>query len=98
MKDERIYLYHILECISDLEAYVGGGRAEFFESKKTQAAVFHTLQVMAESTLRLTDASKAAYPEVGWEHIRNFRNRLVHDTCPLTWRSSGGLWKGTSRL
>ncbi len=33
---------------------------------------------MAESCLRLTDEVKESYPDVGWQHIRNFRNRLVH--------------------
>ncbi|MBZ0302019.1 MAG: DUF86 domain-containing protein [Anaerolineae bacterium] len=46
---------------------------------KTQDAVIRRLQVMAEMCLRLSDEVQAAYPEVGWQHIRNFRNRLVHE-------------------
>ncbi len=79
MKSERLYLDHIRECIANIEEFVSGGRADFDASIKTQSAVLHMLQVMAESTLRLPDERKAAYPEVGWQHIRNFRNRLVHD-------------------
>jgi uncharacterized protein with HEPN domain len=46
---------------------------------KTQDAIIRRLQVMAESSLRLPDDVTDAYPEVGWQHIRNFRNRLVHE-------------------
>ncbi len=34
---------------------------------------------MAKSCLRLPDKTQNSYPEVGWQHIRSFRNRLVHE-------------------
>ena len=36
------------------------------------------LQIMAESTQRLSDAIKEAHPEVDWYKISVFRNVLVH--------------------
>ena len=36
------------------------------------------LQIMAESTQRLSDAIKEAHPEVDWYKISGFRNVLVH--------------------
>jgi uncharacterized protein with HEPN domain len=33
---------------------------------------------MAESTQRLSDATKEAHPEVDWYKISGFRNLLVH--------------------
>jgi uncharacterized protein with HEPN domain len=78
VKDERDYGEHILECIEAIQAYTSEGRPAL-DDGKTQDAVIRRLQVMAESTLRLSDARKDAYPQVGWQHIRNFRNRLVHE-------------------
>lgn len=78
MKDELDYLEHILESIQVVEEYTSSGRAAL-EDSKTQDAVIRRLQVMAESCLRLSDERKNAYPSVGWHHIRNFRNRLVHE-------------------
>ena len=43
-----------------------------------QDAVMRNLQTMAESTQRLSDATKEAHPEVDWYKISGFRNLLVH--------------------
>lgn len=78
MKDENIYLEHILECIQIIEQYTVVGR-ESLNEPKTLDAVIRRMQVMAESCLRLSDDRRNSYPAVGWQHIRNFRNRLVHE-------------------
>ena len=78
MKTERDYLEHIRECIKIVQEYTDSGRKSL-DDLKTQDAVVRRLQVMSESCLRLSDAIQNAYPEVGWQHIRNFRNRLVHE-------------------
>ncbi len=48
-------------------------------SKLVQDAVIRKLQIMAGSTLRLSEAVRAAHPEVNWRAIRGFRNIVVHD-------------------
>lgn len=78
MKDERVYLEHILACLDAIHVYTNSERASL-DDPKTRDAVIRRLQVMAESTLRLSDERKADYPAVGWQGIRNFRNRLVHE-------------------
>lgn len=83
MKDSRVYLRHILACIADIEDFTQAGRESFESSRMQQAAVMRTLQVMAESTLHLPESDKEAYPEVEWQRIRNFRNRLVHEYLEL---------------
>ena len=80
MKDDRLYLIHIGECIERIESYVRGmDRAAFLKSSLVQDAVIRNLQMMAESTQRLSDALKADHPEVEWYKIAGFRNVLVHD-------------------
>ena len=80
MKDDRLYLIHISECISRIESYVGGMNKEaFLSSSVIQDAVLRNLQVMAESTQRLSDAAKERRPQVDWYKIAGFRNILVHD-------------------
>ncbi len=78
MKDERLYLAHILESINRIEVYTSAGREAFFASTLVQDAVIRNLQIMAESTQRLTPATKAAHPEIPWRDISGFRNRLTH--------------------
>ena len=60
MKDDRKYLLHMLESIRRIEEDAAGGRAAFDRSHTIQDAVLHNLQLIAESTKRLSEESKAA--------------------------------------
>ena len=79
MKDDRLYLIHISECIGRIERFVSGGKESFMGSDLIQGAVLRTLQVMAESAQRLSDPLKARKPEGEWAKMAGFRNVLVHD-------------------
>ena len=80
MKDDRLYLIHISECIQWIEKYIGeGGQEVFMASDLIQDAVIRNLQTMAESATRVSVDLQAGHPEVNWLKIRGFRNVLVHD-------------------
>jgi uncharacterized protein with HEPN domain len=80
VKDDKLYLIHIRECIQRIEEYLGsGGKAGFMASNMVQDAIIRNLQMLSESTMRLSDEMQATHPEVEWYKIRGFRNVLVHD-------------------
>lgn len=79
MKDDKLYLLHILECLDRIDRYVSEGKGQFMADTKTQDAILRNLQVMAESTQHLSAELKAVHPEVDWRGIAGFRNILVHD-------------------
>lgn len=79
MKDDRLYLIHIRECLSRIEQYPADGKDVFLRDAKTQDAVLRNLQTLAESTQRLSPALKAMHAEVSWEGIAGLRNVLVHE-------------------
>jgi uncharacterized protein with HEPN domain len=80
MKDDRLYLIHINECIERINSYIRGkDKQQFLDSTFTQDAVLRNLQVLAESTQRLSDAAKESASEIDWFKIAGFRNVLVHD-------------------
>ena len=79
MKDDAVYLRHILECIRRIEANSAGGREQFMASHTLQDAVLRNLQTMTESTQRLSDALKTSHSDVEWRRIIAFHNVLVHD-------------------
>jgi len=83
MRDDRVYLKHILECIRAVEEYTSSGREAFVDDRKTQKAVLRELQELAESTQRLSLALKESYPNIPWRSISGFRNVLVHDYLGL---------------
>lgn len=80
MKDDRLYLIHISECIERIEKYIGeGGGKAFMDSDLVQDAVIRNLQTQAESATRISEELQEKHPEVDWFKIRGFRNVLVHD-------------------
>ena len=79
MKDNRVYLIHIRDCISRIKQYTVDGKEVFFQDIKTQDAVFRNLQVMCESVQKLPIDWKNAYPKIEWSNLAGFRNRLTHE-------------------
>ena len=79
MKDDRLYLNHIIECIGNIKRYLAGDENIFFDDDKTRDAVMRQLQIMSESTQRLSDECKTKMPEIEWHKISAFRNAIVHD-------------------
>ena len=80
MKDDRLYLIHISECIERIESYtVDQGRQQFIDSTLLQDAVIRNLQTLAESTQRLSEETRNRAGEIDWLKIAGFRNVLVHD-------------------
>lgn len=79
MKDNRVYLIHIRDCISRIKQYTVEGKEIFIQDIKTQDAVLRNLQVMCESVQKLPSDWKDAYPDIEWSNIAGFRNRLTHE-------------------
>jgi uncharacterized protein with HEPN domain len=79
VKDDSIYLKHILDSIRRIEADTSEGREKFLAAHTLQDAVLRNLQTLSESAKRLSDPLKASHPEIEWRRITAFRNILVHD-------------------
>jgi uncharacterized protein with HEPN domain len=76
---QRLYLAHIVECLDRIDDYLPDTKAQFLDDTMRQDALIRTLQVLAESTKRLSDDVKDSRPEVDWAAIAGFRNVLVHE-------------------
>lgn len=83
MKDDRIYMEHVRECIQRIEEYTGMDKTRFMNSLLIQDAVIRNLQVLSESTQRISKKVQSDYPGVEWRGIAGFRNILVHDYLGL---------------
>ena len=79
MKDDLLYVAHVLDCIRRIEKYCEQGEGAFRSSDLIQDAVLRNLQILAESTQRISDPVKTRHPEVDWRAIAGFRNVLAHD-------------------
>ncbi len=87
---DRLYLAHILECIENVQNDVQGSRDRLEKDRTVRDAVLRNLQILAESTQRLSQQIKATQPTIPWQQIEGFRHRLVHDyfkiDMDIVWR------------
>jgi uncharacterized protein with HEPN domain len=67
----------MLECIDSILGYTAIHSIE--SDELTQDAVLRKLQLLTESSKRISATCKAAHPEVPWRELAGFRNVVVHD-------------------
>ncbi len=71
MKGDRLYQIHIIECIDRIQSYVNGMKEnDFCASSLIQDAVLRNLQILSESTQRLSDEFKGRHKDIEWHKIR----------------------------
>ncbi|MDC3418382.1 DUF86 domain-containing protein [Aquibacillus salsiterrae] len=79
MKNDKIYLLHILECIESIESYIPNGENDFFSSKLIQDAVIRNLEIVGEATKRVSKDFRNQHPNVPWREMAGLRDVLIHD-------------------
>lgn len=79
---DAFYLAHMLECIDAIESYSAAGDVE--SDERTLDAVVRRLQILTESSKRVSAALKAASPDVPWRELAGFRNVVVHDYLAIS--------------
>ena len=60
MKDDRLYLYHMLERCERITRFIGPGRDRFFESEELQDAVIRNVEVIGEAAKRISRETRDA--------------------------------------
>ena len=83
MRDQGVYLEHILECIARVQHYTAVGIETLVDDQKTQDAVLRNLQVLSESCMRMSSEIRERRREIDWKGIAAFRNVVVHDYFDL---------------
>lgn len=78
MTQDRLYLIHIRECIGWIQDDTHAGRDTFLANRTIRDAVLRNLQIMAESTQRLSPEIKVRHSQIPWAQLAGFRNILVH--------------------
>jgi uncharacterized protein with HEPN domain len=78
MKDQRVYLAHILECIERIGHYTTEGKEAFLIDIKTQDAVIRNLEVIGEASRRIDERFQNSNPEIPWRGMIGLRNVLAH--------------------
>ena len=79
MKDDRLYLHHMLERCLRLTRFINPGKETFMESEALQDAVIRNLEVIGEAAKRVSSETRARLAEVDWKAICGMRDVLIHD-------------------
>ena len=79
MRNDRVYLRHMLDAIQKIESYVAVGYDGFMSATHWQDAVIRQLEILGEATKRLSDELRARHDEVTWRRIAGLRDVLIHD-------------------
>lgn len=76
MKDDRFYVRHVLECIGRIAKYTSGGaRSTFLSNTLIQDGVIRNLQVLAESTMRISERTHTRKNAPHLQAQQSFRRR-----------------------
>ena len=78
MKDERLPLVHIYECLRTIESYTKSGREKFLEDRLIQDAVYRNFTIIGEASKRLSEQIRSKAPHIQWRRIAGFRDVLIH--------------------
>ena len=66
MKDDTVYLRHILDAIAKIVSYVAVGHDVFMAASHWQDAVIRQLEIIGEATKRLSEELRSQHPEIPW--------------------------------
>src|SRR5690606_11290291 len=79
-RDNILLIRDMIESAQKIMSYTKDMTYEEFESdNKTIDAVIRNFEIIGEAANRLTEVYKAENPEIEWDHLRGFRNRIVHE-------------------
>jgi uncharacterized protein with HEPN domain len=78
MKDEKLYLINIQECIEKILKYTTEGKKTFLSDAKTQDAVYRNFEIIGEAVKRISEGTRNKYKDIQWKQISGFRDILIH--------------------
>ncbi len=94
MKDDSIYIDHILNSINRVLDYISGKDREIFEANLvTQDAVVRQLEIIGEATKRVSKEFRSNHPDVPCSDMAGMRDVLIHDYIDVDF---GVVWKTAS--
>jgi uncharacterized protein with HEPN domain len=79
LKDDRLYLHHMLERCYRITRFIGPGRETFMNSDQLQDAVIRNLEVIGEAAKRVSPEARGPLASLDWKAICGMRYVLIHD-------------------
>jgi uncharacterized protein with HEPN domain len=79
VKDDRLYLHHMLERCRRITRFIRPGREAFMASEELQDAVIRNVEVIGEAAKRVSPDARGRLASLDWKAICGMRDVLIHD-------------------
>ena len=80
IKDNYIYIDHILNCVNKIRSYTKNmSEKQFLESDLIQDAVIRNFEIIGEATKQLSKEFRNTHKHIPWRDIAGMRDILIHD-------------------
>ena len=80
IKNDQVYLEHILESIRKIEGFVNNlTKFEFERSVLIQDAVIRNIEIIGEATKKISKPFTQSHPDIPWQDMAGMRDKLIHD-------------------
>ena len=79
MKNDTVYLHHILDAINRIQGYTAGvSYDQFLQDSLLQDGVVRQLEIIGEAAKNVSSTFRDAHPELPWSQMTGTRNKLIH--------------------
>lgn len=79
MKENRLYLQHMIDAIQATETFVENvSKTEFLKSDLIQSAVIRKVEIIGEAAKNLTRSFRNKHKSIPWKRIAGMRDKLIH--------------------
>jgi uncharacterized protein with HEPN domain len=80
IKNDQVYLEHILEAITKIERFVTDiSKFDFDRNLMIQDAVIRNFEIIGEATKKISKQFTQSHPEIPWQDMAGMRDKLIHD-------------------
>jgi len=79
IKDDNVYLRHILDAMNLIEEYVAGFDYDSFaQARLVQDGVIRQIEIIGEATKNLSPTMQESHRDIPWEDIAGMQDKLIH--------------------
>jgi uncharacterized protein with HEPN domain len=94
MKDNEIYLKHILDSIHKIRRYLDGISFEEFSGDEMRVgATVRELEIIGEAASKLSSSFRQNHTDIQWKSIIGMRNFLIHQYFGVSEKVIWGTYK-----